>query len=1729
MFLVKEGDFMSEEQTKQLSSRGKSRRERVEFARSRDILDVANELNMDLVRSGRDYRWKDHDSFVITPSKNLWKWYSRNQGGDVISLVEVMKEVGFNQAIDYLNDGRFKEFTTVEQVREEFSYYLKPYEQPFNAARSYLKDKRGLSDETIDFFLDQDVLAQANAKVNDSIEPVVVFKSFDFSGEIVGATLQGIEENWDKWPERGYAKNIVRNSDGITGMHVDVGQPNRLIFAESAIDLMSYYELHKDNLQDVRLISMDGLKESVIGRHLSQLLLEVSGRPIGKTHEQLAESLQTAIDHDFFSDGKNADLITLAVDNDEGGRNFIQSLQEKGAAVTPDLPTLEPGKEKTDWNDLLQREKTVQQSALKEEKETKPDNSRLAQAERKLERLKGELDTRANSVYAHTRQTNGQPMNDKRNGAAFFRKQEQLEGAVFATLDDIKKQEERVEKLRHQQDLKERGFNKQGSGLEMSVQNIPRIKEELEKAERGESFFTRETLKRYRQELVKLEAMKDRLETTQTSPGAQQLIDEGLVNQWQKQPTLYFVKGLRKVALELTKEGEFQPSQKYLAKDTEAVDKVSELLELQASVNNEQVQNIELEPESVSLEQATEPKFEKEHLSTVARKDLPINIQKSERLQELLGQVEELGQNAYFWVTEEDLGQPKEAVTQLDNWFSSGKVDSTYKSDLFELVVGDYTYMIEFRDGSLSLQNMEEYAQYLSSRIEKLGSDTVALELESVIGDFNQMKESITEAVDKELEVITVNRNSLSEEPQKPKEKPLEINNQEGDFNSEQHKKNETKIRDLSEQAHEAAPLPEATQSQPLKDLSPSQSESHSLLHFTIKNPQKSIYKDKYHPIKPDELSKLNHHASNIQNAAKWYLDNLSDTTLHYFYQQGDKQYNINIDFEQYHFMHLTGLFPIKNGQTAIKTLHDFAAGRGDYDNIMIADKEAAFQKIKVLPDLRAIMETDSFYFDQVEDIPKLHSLSLEHAIKSDDKDILLAFSSNNENIYPASLMELTDELKIQTEMSQHQNVILGIYQERDGEITQLSVNENFIKDNGEEMFSVLKNKKYRAPSAEESPKRDESYPPNETVKITPEAFTQVVDTVYNVGSPHDLSNVPEEFQGAWKHYFELSEVSKGDFKHVIDKAVQEGLVLTESSFYQEWIQDRIYNENYHVRIQQVDNWPDGVNQPFNSGDLRAYEEFVTSLYKGNQVLGDSLTEATKITFDIYAPGGQLIKDKVSYDMGVETEPVSRLLGLGYRRLEGQPELAQIDEAVLSQLENQKVNQEIAIEANEPVVVYKEVPKENSPKQDPFTSPKQEMKAILDRQVEKIVAEDMANPVPQIEEARQFQIEAEFDYKTASAYEISEMAFQKIREYTQSPEALAEYVEFMSKFPQLSPRNVALIQAQWPGANAVATYDQWQAMGEVLGIDSSDVIQTKKVYTNKRTGETKEVTHQGLSVKTGEKAQITLFRPLITKMIPVLDAQGNQLKNDKGNPKYKKLSQATPQEKALVKEGKLQVKQFQERDLDTGVPRFTTYKVFELSQTTLKPESYPKAMPNRHFDFNTDQIKTKEVLDGLCDYAKTIGVTILQDDAHKLGNIKGAFYPGKQLILLNSDNTPGEKIATTIHELAHATLHNPSLTDSYQAGLPKNQKELEAEMTSHLVSKHFGLDTSEKAFDYLAKWTKNLTALDDQQLTQSFKRIHKTVSKLVKHVEAHTKPYQVRKQRGMQPNFSQAPKKGPSR
>ena len=1674
--------------TEQESRRGKSRRERVEFARSRDILDVANELQMELVRSGRDYRWKEHDSLVISPDKNLWKWFSRNTGGDAISLVETIKEVDFNQSVDFLNDGNFKEFQMVERPQEDFKYYLEKYEQPLSAGRDYLRNQRGLSDETIDYFLEQGVLAQANAKLDyfaegtvgvttNAIEPVIVFKSLSSSDEVVGASLQGIQENWEKWPKHGYAKVIMKNSDPMTGIHVDIGSPKRLIFTESPIDLMSYYELHKDSLQDVRLVSMDGLKESTIGRHLSQIQAEISGKSLRWTPEQLADGLQVAIDRHFFEDGKNADLITLALDNDKAGRTFIQELEAKGAVINSDLPELRPGQDKTDWNDVL-----------KNRQEDKTDNSRLAQARRKLERLKGEQDDAISRAYSHQALTNGQPMNDKRGGASFMRKQEQIEDQVFSKMDEIRQQEERVERLEHQQHLKELGLNRQGSGLEMSVQNIPRIREELEKAERGESFFTKATLKRYQEELTRLEAISEQMGKTSIQPATQALIDEGLVNQWQKQPNTYFVKGLRRVALELTEEGEFQLSSqiKYHPKTDEERLKVDELLAKQAQGNTGVKQMIEEERSSVSPELFV----------------------------------------AFDFTENPNLSQK----------FSSGDV-IPYKDFIAQLYEENNLRMLSLGYDKTYFALQDEVGNRLTDDVRyDIGSETS--DLSTQLGEtlpspyFEQAQKADH---DYQSQIPAEENIQLRSVESEEKEKSLE-SGQETSNNSEQNKKAETKLGDFPEETQGAAPLPEANVSQPLNDLSPSQTRSQPLLHFSINEDRKSIHKDNYHPISDKDLLKLNRYAPHLQNAAQWYLENVADSQVIYFYQDGADTNSVAISYNKESFMHLTGIYPYREGQTAEQTLLDFATGNGQFDNILIANRGAAFDKLKVLPELPTMVDAESFYFGDLSDVEKFHTLNLDKAIRSNDQDVLLAFRTVDGTVLPASLMRLRQSLNLLLNQTNQEKIILGVFRERDGYIDQLSINEEYVKDGGEEMLSILKNKQYEEISKEiEQTASDNTL--NKTL-VDSATFTQVLDTVYNLGVPGDILKTPEEFHQAWNQYLDYAKQHNDKFDQIVAAAGKDHLLDTNSDFYKEWQQDHIYKENYHVRLQWSEDRSGGPKLPFKETELISYQDFARELYKANQDFypihqegikqitagnTEGYIPPTKIKFDVYAPGGEMIKEGIRYDIGDETTPISQMLGLGYRRLNGQSELASMDEEILSQLENRVVNKEISLEANESARLIEEGEGQTPDTREAvaFQSSKQETKTNLLQHVEEILKEESISNLktPEVNSSS-------IDYATLTPHELSEVAFQKVREYTETPERLEEYLNFMSKFPELSPRNVALIQEQWPGANAVATYNQWQSMGEVLGITSDQVFETRNTYTNKKTGRTREVVHNNLSVKTGEKSHITLFRPMMVEMIPVLDENGNQVKNGKGNPKYKRLSEVTPEEKALKKEGKLKSRFFHERDSNTGLAKFATYKVFELSQTTLKPEFYPKAMPNRHYDFNMDHIRTKEVLEGLSDYANSIGVTIYQDDAKELRSAKGAFYPDEQKILLNPDNTPGEVVATTIHELAHASLHNPKLANSYKEDVSKDRRELEAEMTSYLVSKHFGLDTSEKAIRYMAIWTDNLTSLDDQQLAQSMKRIHGTVSKIVKSVEQHTKPYQLNRQVVQNQNFIQSPKKG---
>lgn len=333
---------------------------RIKAVKQKAILDVAESLGYSFRRlSGHIYEHPDHDSFRIFADTNTFKWFSRDIQGDVIDFVQLVAGVTFKEAVSYLETGDFEQAKVIEETYQPFQYYL--HEEPFQQARTYLNEVRGLSNQTINTFGRQGLLAQATYQV----ESVLVFKSYDHNGILQAASLQGLVKNEERH-KRGYLKKIMKGSHGHVGISFDIGKPKRLIFCESVIDMMSYYQLYQKQLSDVRLVSMEGLKLSVIVYQTLRLAAEEQGKlafldtvkPSRLNHYLQAIQETTT----FFQTHSNG--LTLAIDNDEAGREFFQKLSDKGLPITKDLPPLQGLETKSDWNDIVKQQKEISLSNL---------------------------------------------------------------------------------------------------------------------------------------------------------------------------------------------------------------------------------------------------------------------------------------------------------------------------------------------------------------------------------------------------------------------------------------------------------------------------------------------------------------------------------------------------------------------------------------------------------------------------------------------------------------------------------------------------------------------------------------------------------------------------------------------------------------------------------------------------------------------------------------------------------------------------------------------------------------------------------------------------------------------------------------------------------------------------------------------------------------------------------------------------------------------------------------------------------------------------------------------------------------------------------------------------------------------------------------------------------------------------------------------------------------------
>lgn len=1359
-------------------------------AKSLDILEVARSLGMEMKRkSHREYYWAEHDSFKIDTVKNTWHWYSQNLFGDTINLVQQMQNVSYKDAMVFLETGSFPEAKPVEEERKPFNYTLAPYEQPFVEARAYLKEIRGLSDDTIDFFLEKGVLAQAKRKDKEGvIEDVLVFKYLDRNQQLVGASLQGLVPDQERHPGKGYLKQIMYQSEAISGLNVSIGSPKRLIVTEAPIDLMSYYELHKGELNDVRLVAMEGLKEGVLSHYVLEILQDrgeiamderdyTKSSELTRTSRFLSVAAETST---LFQDHKYDDLITLAVDHDKAGTDFITKLREKKIPVIDARPPKREGQEKTDWNEILKQEKQLEKTEEIQSSSHFPDTSHLSP-----------------------------------------------EDATW---------------------LKE-NWNNIGFSVE---------------------------------------------------PRKQMVIDSD---------------------------------------------------------------------KTVTYEKPSNP-----------------------------------------------LGDGREPKKQIQ---STEKAPESSQEQMNDRTSG----------GTGSLQPKAE------------GSTSPVLETST----FEQ----------------TVTSHPTS---------------------------------------------------------------SYPYLQFSTNYDKVQRRVGNYHPITPADLRRLNQYAPSIQSTASWYLSEMADSKISFVYVDHGEENVLQVTFQKDNFIHLSGIRPFEEGKGAANFLDDIANGQGHYDGMLISN--AIKDKLQVLPMLRDILDPHSFVLDDLSSVEKLHNLNMSEAIKAKDEDFLLLFKDIGDEKIPASLMKLKGELATNVK-SLDEKIILGVYRERGGHIEQLSINEEYVKDNGAEMLSVLKNKQF-----EEVSKKIEQTTLENTLNsplLDSATFTQVLDTVYNLGVPADISKTPEEFHQAWNQYLDYAKLHNDKFDQIVAAAGEDHLLDTNSDFYKEWKQDHIYKENYHVRLQWSEERPDGPRLPFKETELISYQDFARELYKANQSFYSLLQEGleqvtgvypegyispTKIQFSIYAPDGELIQDSIRYNIGEEINPIAHKERLGTREMREYPELMKIDGAIFTPYHLERLASELDISqfsyALEDTLyadqLLSQLPfgdLENSPIGFTDSSHDGRLGFISFDGMDSVEVENLSawfeklgvkdSPMEQLALIEKWQkeikglsekveqtistVREEFEKSQEEEIKLEEQSYNKQElEHDADADGVSDEEEllqgtnpydFRSK-PGSKPEGEESLQADEivlaAGSLAVADFIQNKDMAglsrhlkegikEFLDSDKYKDYLTKMSqlnnYSNRnlrlilaQNPEARQVAsfkqwkeNFGRYVKKGEKA-LRIFKPM------------TKIKKDENN------------QPILDKNGKPETVTF-----------FGLVPVFDVSQTEGK--EMPKAAEVKEQLTDLDYANLYRALMAI---AKENDVSVRFEE---MENNKHGYYsvPENQIVLRSNEMNKAQIIKTFLHEMAHAELHHAD--NPQKENLTRSTAELQAESVAYVVSSYYGIDTSEYSFNYLSGWSTDKETLAD--------------------------------------------------
>ena len=286
--------------------------------------------------------------------------------------------------------------------------------------------------------------------------------------------------------------------------------------------------------------------------------------------------------------------------------------------------------------------------------------------------------------------------------------------------------------------------------------------------------------------------------------------------------------------------------------------------------------------------------------------------------------------------------------------------------------------------------------------------------------------------------------------------------------------------------------------------------------------------------------------------------------------------------------------------------------------------------------------------------------------------------------------------------------------------------------------------------------------------------------------------------------------------------------------------------------------------------------------------------------------------------------------------------------------------------------------------------------------------------------------------------EITDRLEQGITELFES-ERYKEYLRVMSKFHNYSFNNTLLIAMQKPDASLVAGFSSWK-------------------------------NNFGRNVMKGEKGiKIIAPSPFTVKQeVEKTDPQT-------GKPVIGKDGKPVTEEKEIK------------------VPAYKVVSVFDVSQTE------GRELPDIAVDELTGDVDRFKDFFAALEQASPVPVGFEKIE----GGAHGYYHLEEKRIAIDEGMSDLQTLKTAIHEIAHAKLHDIDLNAPKEEQKPRvdrRTREVEAESVAYTVCQHYGLDTSDYSFGYVAGWSggKELA-----ELRGSLETIRNTAAEMINAIDGH--------------------------